>query len=315
MSSKKKVHKSPSIEFEFIILLGATLFLLIIFYLFKIPESIFASSANHVVISEIQIAGSVANDEFVELFNPTENTIDLSSWKLARRTANGIDSSDYLTIDSSVSGTISPHGFYLVAHPEYNGTITPDEFYSATTSGRLAEDNAVLLYDNNHNLIDLVGLGDAQSSESGTIANPSVGGSVRRINNSEDTDNNSLDFTILAVSDPQNSQSTSSPSATATSSSEPTTTPTQTATPSSSPTESATPTATATATSLASPTASSEPTISPTPSSSPTLNPEPVVVLGTVSFPGSRLLCGFNYHLIHIGNISFFAPKLFCVKI
>ena len=45
------------------------------------------SAAAHIVISEVQVGGTNANDEFVELYNPTSVTIDLSGFRLVRKNA------------------------------------------------------------------------------------------------------------------------------------------------------------------------------------------------------------------------------------
>src|SRR3990167_11365760 len=68
------------------------------------------SAANHIVISEIQIEGSVADNEFVELYNPTGDPVDLTGWRLARRTASAITDTNNLV--ASMSGTIPAHGFF-----------------------------------------------------------------------------------------------------------------------------------------------------------------------------------------------------------
>ena len=44
--------------------------------------NVFSATASHVVISEIQIAGGNSNDEFVELYNPTNASVNLTGWRL-----------------------------------------------------------------------------------------------------------------------------------------------------------------------------------------------------------------------------------------
>ena len=71
------------------ILLGAFVlvtFALILFY--KTPGQV-QSAATHVVISEIQIEGGTADDEFVELYNPTGLAVDMEGWRLRRTSASG----------------------------------------------------------------------------------------------------------------------------------------------------------------------------------------------------------------------------------
>jgi len=246
------------------------------------------SVASHIVISEVQIGGGSIDDEFVELYNPSGSPVDMTGWRLTKKTASGTQSN----LVASISGTIGSHGYFLVAHPDYDGSVTPDLEYSATTSA-LAANNSVTLYsDAGTTLVDLVGMGSALASESAATSSPDSNGSVERKANSasttdtmttgadqtagngEDTDNNSNDFVPRAVPDPQNSLSstepvtvTPTPTETPTPTLEPTVTPTPTEGPS------PTPTATPTATPQPTPTPTLEPTVTPTPTDVPTITP------------------------------------------
>jgi len=59
--------------------------------IFNVPKAS-AESASHVVISEVQIGGQTSKDEFIELFNPTGQAVNLKDWKLAKKTAGGNES-------------------------------------------------------------------------------------------------------------------------------------------------------------------------------------------------------------------------------
>ncbi len=72
------------------------------------------SIADHVVISEVKTNNSDKN-EFVELYNPTAQPIEMVNWKLRRRTS-GITESN---LASSFSGTIPAFGYFLITP---NGT-------------------------------------------------------------------------------------------------------------------------------------------------------------------------------------------------
>jgi hypothetical protein len=241
----------------------------------------------HVVISEVQVSGdgaTPANDEFVELYNPTSSTVSLANWKLTKKTPGGTESN----LISTMSGNISSHGYFLIARSEYNGSVTPDATYS---SALIASDNTVLLYDNTATIVDKVGFGTATDKEITTVANPAANHSVERKANStstlasmttgadqfagngEDTDNNATDFIIRTVSDPQNSQSAIEPVAvTPTDTPSPTQSPTPTVTPTSTPSLTPTPTDTPTP----NPTATPIPTDTPTPT--PTATPTPTII-------------------------------------
>src|SRR5689334_6709111 len=71
--------------------------------------------ASHVVISEVASRGPAgATDEFVEIYNPTSSSLDLSGWKLQYKSQTGASFSDYTILPAGSS--IAAHGFYLFAN-------------------------------------------------------------------------------------------------------------------------------------------------------------------------------------------------------
>jgi len=181
------------------------LFLIFIVILIFSPLAIAShSTVGHVVISEIQIRGAVVNDEFVELLNPTDCPVDLSGWKLTRKTAAGNESN----LVASLAGTIPAHGSFLITpQTGYDGVASADALYSQT-SNFLADNNTVIIYADQAKtiVVDKAGFGSASDVEGVAATNPSTDGSLERING-QDTDNNSVDFAVRPVSDPGNSQS------------------------------------------------------------------------------------------------------------
>src|SRR3989344_8617185 len=199
----------------------ATFFLLIVYSLYKAAPTY--SVANHIVISEVQLGGGIVNDEFVELYNPTNSYVNLTGWRLTRKTSTGTQ----YTLVNSLFGLIEPHGYKLIApNGEYDGSVTPDIGYS--TVEHLAADNTVILYkDAGGTIADRVGMGSTQDVETTSTDNPVTNGSIERKakvsstsesmnsggddengGNGYDTFNNSSDFVARAISDPQNSDST-----------------------------------------------------------------------------------------------------------
>lgn len=186
-------------------------------------NSVHAAPAPYLVISEIQISGpsGFSTDEFIELYNPTDLVVDLSGWQLIKRTASG---TTYPLIDQFDGSSIPAHGFFLIAHPTgYRGSIMPDVRY--TTSNSLASDNSVELV-SPQGIVDLVGWGKATYVETATIAAPGSAKSIERKalststketmaedgtdmfrGNGEDTDNNSVDFLLRDLPQPQNAMS------------------------------------------------------------------------------------------------------------
>lgn len=269
-----KRYLLPVVEFHLLI------FLIALAVITK-PSTLALSATTHVVISEVQLGGGVADDEFVELYNPTETTFDLASWRLTKTTQGGTEASNLV---ASLSGTMTPHSYKLIASPEYDGSTSFDIQYS--TSNHLAENNTVSLYsDAGSTLVDRVGMGTATLAETAPFGtNPADNGSIERKpgasdptgGNGTDTENNANDFDLRGTSEPQNSTSTETPAPDATPSPTPDASPSPTpeATPDISPSPSVIPETTPNPTPDISPSPSPETSPSPTPVVSPSPTPE-----------------------------------------
>lgn len=121
---------------------------------------------SNLIISEAQIAGETAKDEFVELFNPTTEPVKLAGWSLKKRTASG---RDYNLVRTFPDITVQAYSFLLIAHPTgYAGEVEPDLWYSRDIS--VAKYNTVLLSDAEGTIVDKVGIADFPSVEN--IPNP-----------------------------------------------------------------------------------------------------------------------------------------------
>ncbi len=211
-----------------IVLSSLLLFLLtLLIFTTKAPQSVISISP-HVVISEIQLRTTAsASDEFIELYNKSATPVMFSNWRLTKQPQDGTPTIDLLV---DFSGTIPAHGFYLITSDESLASPSADQVYDYTTTRSLAADNFFTLYDENGIILDLVGLGNASSSETAAIDNPPNNGSVERkapgatsaadmesggshefAGNGQDTDDNSNDFIVRSVSQPQNSSASPEP--------------------------------------------------------------------------------------------------------
>jgi hypothetical protein len=196
------------------------IFLILFFFPFSFLK---AEEINHVLISEIKISGLTADDEFIELYNPTSLPINLTGYTLKKKNSNGNEST--LLTSSRFNGKIiQPKSFLLLAREEkYQGLIQPDIFWPS--SYNLASDNTIILYDASGTIIDKVGWGQAKDYETNPFPqNPNDNQSLERkasfyssastlalngieekSGNSFDSDNNAFDFVLQDYPNPQNS--------------------------------------------------------------------------------------------------------------
>jgi len=169
----------------------------------------------HIVISRVQFSSSAsAYDEFIEIYNPTDQTINLNNYRLSRKTKTGTEL-NLLTKFSDFN--LVSHGYYFVAHTKYDGVKPADSLYSTTAS--IAADNTIILYsDAGKTVVDKVGVGEAIDFEGSVFpTNPldgysiirkanvlstaesmSVGGADEFLGNGFDSDDNGGDFVLGA---------------------------------------------------------------------------------------------------------------------
>lgn len=209
---------------SFFNLFFAVLVLIIFIVLINLPMLARAAEANHLVISELKTSGGTgkSTDEFIELYNPTDEDVNLNGWQLIKKTSAG---SNYALVDNFGDKTIGAHSFFLIVHPiGYLGSVTPDIIYSTTNS--ISDNNTIILMDPVLAAIDEVGYGTTTFFETEATANPVAGKSLERkaradstiemmveggehyfIGNGGDSDNNKNDFVLRDVPEPQNSSS------------------------------------------------------------------------------------------------------------
>jgi hypothetical protein len=273
-------------------------------------SNVYAATAAHVVISEVLpgITGSSTN-EFIELYNPTNTNIDVTGWRLSKKSASA-SATEMDLVGDFPAKTINAHGYLLIAHTDYDGTVVAEDItYSANS---FAASNTILLYDSADVLVDKVGMGSANDKEGTAKSNPSspasierkatstslastmaVGGTEETAGNGEDTDNNSSDFVNRGVPQPQNGTSVTEPSVVGTGTPTPTATPTVsvTATPtgSLSPTTTGTVTVTPTGTSTGTPTVTLTNSPTPTATLTPTSTNTPTLTPTVTSSPTSTV--------------------------
>ncbi|WP_053066238.1 amidohydrolase family protein [Archangium gephyra] len=195
----------------------------------------------HLVISEFAPqgtgatgTGTVATNEFIELYNPTSEEVDLAGWVVQYKSATGTSYSGSFPLPAGAK--IASHGYYLVVSGGYLGTVTGDANYvtalsmaaGATGGGhvRLGKPGTTSAIDDPL-VVDTVGYGIGNSPEgvaitpmaavagsferkalvTSTVDTMAAGGADAAKGNGYDSNDNSVDFVLRATRDPQNSAS------------------------------------------------------------------------------------------------------------
>ncbi|MBI4215122.1 MAG: lamin tail domain-containing protein, partial [Parcubacteria group bacterium] len=175
-----------------------------------------SAQINHLIITEIQIGSEISSkDEFIELFNPTQETVSIKDWKLIKKTQSGVEEYNLVAKFSDIA--VEPNQYLLIAHPsEFKSTVVPDIVYS-NLSNSLAKNNAVYLLNPDKQIIDVIGFGEIHAIAGQTVPeNPQPGQSLERkkddSGNYIHTGRNSDDFFLQTTPNPQNTNSAREPS-------------------------------------------------------------------------------------------------------
>lgn len=146
--------------------------------LFSMPTP--ASAA--IILSEIQVAGKEASDEFVEVYNSGDESVSLSGWSLRRKSAGDTTAKGNSLKTFATGDTIPAHGYFLWAS---SGGVFKDHA-DATTGGGLSDNNSLALYDKTGILIDSLtwGTGHTLPYSPAQFGNPDESESFTRDQNS-----------------------------------------------------------------------------------------------------------------------------------
>jgi hypothetical protein len=184
------------------------------------------NSTSTVVISQVYggggNTGAVYTNDFVELFNRSSSSVDLTGWSVQYASATDSGGGFVAANVTPLSGSIAGGGYYLIRMaPGAGGTTalpTPDAIGTVAmgaSSGRVALTNSTVAISticNDPSVKDLVGYGlsaacfegDAAIGPVSDLSNTTA--ALRRQNGCQDTDQNKLDFDIAAAA-PRNSAS------------------------------------------------------------------------------------------------------------
>ena len=183
--------------------------------------------ADHVVISEVvfKLSGADETGEWVELYNPTRQAVDLSGWKLG----DAVRADDYERLYAFPDGTILPPGKTLViAHrakayqeigyesqpvPDFewrDSNQVPNLIRTSWGEGEFMLGNAgdeVLLIDPSNRVIDALVYGSgalAGTASFGDVSRVYNGNSLERWPANRDSDDCRRDFRVRYAPDPGN---------------------------------------------------------------------------------------------------------------
>lgn len=161
-----------------------------------------------IVISEVRFRGSAgAGDEFIELFNPTQATVNLNGWSINRSNDTGATNPHY---SFTADVFLQPGQYYLIANNAYDD---PAVMADATYGTGINDAGGIALIRPDSSIADEVGLGSNSAYQEGTpltsLGNNNADRSYERkpggaLHSCQDTNDNSSDFQLRDPSNPQN---------------------------------------------------------------------------------------------------------------
>lgn len=156
-----------------------------------------------IIISAVQITGGTGHtqEDFIELYNPTDEPLDLNGFRLVKRTAAGTTDS---VIKAWTESTMVPaYHFYLWANSGFTAIVVPPD---STSTGTLADNNGIALRQGVNDsglVIDSLAWGStANGFASVSSSNPTANQSLTRT----DLFSHQANFST-SVSQPRNSSS------------------------------------------------------------------------------------------------------------
>ncbi|MBD3282432.1 MAG: hypothetical protein GF387_02375 [Candidatus Portnoybacteria bacterium] len=178
-------------------------------------EVVFLNPASHLVINEIQ----VKENEFIELYNPTNQNINLANYYFCYYSSARDWNDPYRNKQFPENASISAKGYYLIGmkgYPEEEGNPDADwQIYESRQLSNSAGSIALFPWDPfgktvsevKSGVVDLVSWGDVENvfEKKSFQEKISETRSIQRIGFS-DTDNNSVDFQINRIPNPTNSK-------------------------------------------------------------------------------------------------------------
>lgn len=200
-----------------------------------IPDT---SNVNHVLISEAQVAGVDAGDEFIELYNPADSEVDISGWSLQYLSGSASSTAEAIKKNFESESAITARSYFLVARglnasstDGYTGERVPNMTHRTFSLSGAVNGATIFLVKNQEtvsgaddpDIVDRLAYGSGAGlvAETSPAPVPQAGQSLERkawisdacasaTGNNEfsgngcDTGNNSSDFGTRSAPNPQN---------------------------------------------------------------------------------------------------------------
>jgi competence ComEA-like helix-hairpin-helix protein len=168
---------------------------LISLVLFTILPLFCSQAKEEIIIVEVGIYGNKADNDFIKIYNQSNESIDISGYKIRKRASTGKESS---IIKIPKDKIIKPKSYFVWANSkdDFHLTLNADVWTSAT----LAKNNSIAILSTTNEIIDSVGWGEGQNQFYESIPfpdNPSKNQIIKRkIKDGlyQDTNNNKEDF-------------------------------------------------------------------------------------------------------------------------
>ncbi len=122
------------------------------------------------IITEVQIHGDLADNDYIKIYNSQEIEIDASSFRLRKKTATGTESSIRVFPKETI---IPANEYFLWANSKNNFHL--DIKADVWSKAYLAKNNSIALLDNKNNILDSLSWGQIEAKfkeEDNSYPNP-----------------------------------------------------------------------------------------------------------------------------------------------
>ncbi|MBI4453202.1 lamin tail domain-containing protein [Candidatus Woesearchaeota archaeon] len=176
--------------------IGVKICVLVLVFILSSVFSIFVAANEGIIINQVYVdpVDTEAGGEAIELFNPTQQTIDISGYTIKTESSNA-------DVTIPINSKISSNSYYLITDLGWSSLKDNSLWPKADHEEAMTlynTNSGIALVNKNLEIIDAVGWGDiaeiiAGLYENTAAPNPPTGFSLKRIN-FQDTNNNSNDF-------------------------------------------------------------------------------------------------------------------------